>query len=321
MSDRNLEQTDFSFPGQLSVYHGKVRDVYILDDNRIILVATDRISAFDVILPRLIPYKGQVLNQLAEYFLEQTKDIVPNWLRSVPDPNASMGVVAEPLKLEMIVRGILVGSAWRDYQSGTRELCGVTLPEDMKEYSEFSSPIITPTTKAEEGHDENISPEQLIAKGIVTIKQWEQLSDYALALFKRGQQMARERGLLLADTKYEFGVVDGEIILIDEVHTPDSSRYYHEKSYHEYVSGESAELPKQLSKEFVRSWLIDNGFNIHSGSNVPDMTDEFVDLVSSRYIELYELLTGKQFVKTNDESIVARVERNIQKAIEVNDER
>ncbi len=304
-------QTDFKFPGQSALYHGKVRDVYSIGDDQIILVATDRISAFDVVLPRGIPYKGAMLNQMAAHFLEHTADIVPNWLQTVPDPNVSAGVKAEPVMLEMIVRGCLVGSAWREYQDGNRELCGNTLPDNMKEYDPFAPPIVTPTTKAEVGHDENITPEEAIAQGLCTDDEWKQLSDYALKLFARGQQMARARGLVLADTKYEFGRRDGKIILIDEVHTPDSSRYFYADSYDAFVSGKSTDTPKQLSKEFVRQWLMDNGFSGQDGQKVPEMTDEFVQSVTDRYLELYEKITGQTFVKPDTANALARIEANI----------
>jgi phosphoribosylaminoimidazole-succinocarboxamide synthase len=298
------------------VYHGKVRDVYKIDNGPIVMIATDRISAFDVILPRAIPYKGQVLNQIAAYFLEKTADIVPNWLEFVPDPNVSIGVSAEPVKIELIVRGYLVGSAWRDYAAGSREICGIPLPQSMKEYDAFPAPSLTPSTKADEGHDENISAEALVEKGLATATEWEQLSSYALQLFARGQEMAKAQGLILADTKYEFGRFGGKIILIDEIHTPDSSRYFLADSYRAYSGGTSADAPKQLSKEFVRTWLIDNGFDIHTGEGVPDMTDEFVDSVTERYVELYETLTGKQFERVDTTDIAGRIESNITKALQ-----
>lgn len=315
MSLQTLDETNFNLPGQQSVYHGKVRDVYRIADETIVMVATDRISAFDVILPRAIPYKGQVLNQIAAYFLENTVDIVPNWLDSVPDPNASIGKTAEPFKVEMIVRGCLVGSAWREYVSGQRELCGVQLSDGMKEYDSFDTPIITPTTKADEGHDENISADEIIRQGLASEEEWEVLSDYALKLFKRGQEMAKTRGLILADTKYEFGRVDGKVILIDEIHTPDSSRYFYADSYDAFVTGGSDKQPEQLSKEFVRTWLIDNGFDIKTGEGVPEMTDDFVQSVSDRYIKLYETVTGMSFEKTDTSDIKSRIEQNIVDAL------
>lgn len=315
MSLQTLDKTNFTLPGQQSVYHGKVRDVYRIKDETIVMVATDRISAFDVILPRAIPYKGQVLNQIAAYFLESTADIVPNWLEKVPDPNVSIGKTAEPFKVEMIARGCLVGSAWREYESGTRELCGVPLPDGMKEYDAFETPIITPTTKADEGHDENISAGEIIRQGFATAEEWETLSVYALKLFERGQEMAKKRGLVLADTKYEFGRLNGEVILIDEIHTPDSSRYFYTDSYGAFVSGASDKHPEQLSKEFVRTWLIDNGFDIKTGDGVPEMTDDFVQSVSDRYIRLYETVTGMSFEKTDTSDIKSRIEQNIVDAL------
>lgn len=303
--------TDFSFPGQTGLYHGKVRDVYSIGDYRIVSVATDRISAFDVVLPRAIPYKGQVLNQLAAHFLQATKDIVPNWLSAVPDPNASVGVRAEPFKIEMVIRGALVGHAWREYQAGKRELCGVPLPEGMSEYDAFPEPIITPATKAEEGHDEDISAEQIQAQNLVSSEDWALLTNYTRQLFAKGQKMAEAQGLVLADTKYEFGKLpNGTIILIDEVHTPDSSRYFYADSYKKYVGGDKSETPKHLSKEFVREWLITNGFDGHD-QPVPEMTDEFVQLVSERYIELFEQVSGQEFVKADTANMRKRIETNV----------
>lgn len=311
MSLQTLDETNFTLPGQQSVYHGKVRDVYRIKDETIVMVATDRISAFDVILPRAIPFKGQVLNQIAAYFLQNTADIVPNWLENVPDPNVSIGRTAEPFKVEMIVRGCLVGSAWREYVAGVRELCGVPLPDGMKEYDAFEAPIITPTTKADEGHDENISADEIIRQGLTTADEWKTLSNYALKLFERGQEMAKKRGLVLADTKYEFGRLNGEVILIDEIHTPDSSRYFYADSYNAFVSGVSDTQPEQLSKEFVRTWLIDNGFDIKTGEGVPEMTDDFIQSVSDRYIKLYETVTGMSFEKIDTSNIKSRIEQNI----------
>lgn len=304
-----LAKTDFKFPGQTAVYHGKVRDVYTVGDT-LISVATDRVSAFDQVLPRAIPYKGQVLNQLAAHFLERTAGIVPNWLKAVPHPNVSAGVKAEPLKVEVVVRGTLVGHAWREYKAGKRELCGVALPEGLKEYDAFPGPIITPTTKADEGHDEDISEDEILSQGLSTDEDWAKVKDYALKLFARGREMAREHGLVLADTKYEFGrMPDGRIILIDEVHTPDSSRYFYADSYDAYVSGKSDEPPKHLSKEFLRQWLIDKGWD---GSGAPPkMDDAFVREVSGRYIELYEQMTGQKFQKTDPEDISHRIEADV----------
>ena len=273
------------------------------------MIATDRISAFDVILPKGIPFKGQVLNQIAEYFLDSTADIVPNWKEAVPDPMVTAGKRAEGFKVEMIVRGYLAGSAWRDYEKGCREICGVKLPEGMKENQKFPSPILTPTTKADEGHDMNISREEIIAQGIVSKEDYEQIEKYALALFERGSKMAAEKGLILVDTKYEFGKYDGKVILIDEIHTPDSSRYFYADGYEERL--EKNEPQRQLSKEFVRQWLIENGFMGKEGQTVPEMTPEFCESVSQRYIELYEHITGKKFVKADEDDLNKRIENNV----------
>ncbi|MBD5287461.1 phosphoribosylaminoimidazolesuccinocarboxamide synthase [bacterium] len=304
-----LVKTDYNFPGQTSVYHGKVRDVYSIGDDLLVMIATDRISAFDVILPKGIPFKGQVLNQIAEYFLDSTADIVPNWKEAVPDPMVTAGKRAEGFKVEMIVRGYLAGSAWRDYEKGCREICGVKLPEGMKENQKFPSPILTPTTKADEGHDMNISREEIIAQGIVSKEDYEQIEKYALALFERGSKMAAEKGLILVDTKYEFGKYDGKVILIDEIHTPDSSRYFYADGYEERL--EKNEPQRQLSKEFVRQWLIENGFMGKEGQTVPEMTPEFCESVSQRYIELYEHITGKKFVKADEDDLNKRIENNV----------
>ena len=305
-----LGKTSFNFPGQTAVYSGKVRDVYTVGE-RLVSVATDRISAFDVILPRPIPYKGQVLNQLAEYFLNSTNDIARNWLEAVPDPNVSVGIKADPLKVEMVVRGMLVGHAYREYSSGKRELCGQKMVEGLNEYDLFPEPIITPTTKASEGHDEDISPENVIKQGIVDQDTWDQITDYSLKLFARGQKMANERGLVLADTKYEFGIHEGKVILIDEVHTPDSSRYFYKDSYETYLRNRSLTKPKHLSKEFVREWLMENGFNGGEGQLVPEMTDEVVNAISERYIELYEAMTGNKFAKDDYSNIEQRILDNV----------
>lgn len=304
-----LVKTDYQFPGQTGVYHGKVRDVYSIGEDLLVMIATDRISAFDVILPKGIPFKGQVLNQIADYFLESTSDIVPNWKEAVPDPMVTAGKRAEGFKVEMIVRGYLAGSAWRDYENGVREICGVKLPEGMKENEKFPEPILTPTTKADEGHDMNISREEIIAQGIVDKDDYEQMEKYALALFKRGTEMAAEKGLILVDTKYEFGKYDGKVILIDEIHTPDSSRYFYAEGYEERLK--KGEPQKQLSKEFVRQWLIENGFMGKEGQKVPEMTPEFCESVSQRYIELYEHITGKKFVKADESDLSKRIEDNI----------
>lgn len=304
-----LVKTDYQFPGQTGVYHGKVRDVYSIGEDLLVMIATDRISAFDVILPKGIPFKGQVLNQIADYFLESTSDIVPNWKEAVPDPMVTAGKRAEGFKVEMIVRGYLAGSAWRDYENGVREICGVKLPEGMKENEKFPEPILTPTTKADEGHDMNISRDEIIAQGIVDKDDYEQMEKYALALFKRGTEMAAEKGLILVDTKYEFGKFDGKVILIDEIHTPDSSRYFYADGYEERLK--KGEPQKQLSKEFVRQWLIENGFMGKEGQKVPEMTPEFCESVSQRYIELYEHITGKKFVKADESDLSKRIEDNI----------
>ncbi len=304
-----LTTTDFKFDGQKSLYHGKVRDVYDIDDKYLVMVATDRISAFDVILPEGIPYKGQVLNQIAAYFLDKTKDIVPNWKVAVPDPMVTVGVKCNPLKIEMIVRGYLAGSAWREYKSGVRSICGVALPEGMKGNQKFHTPILTPTTKADEGHDENISREEIISRGIVSEEVYSQVEKYALALFERGSKMAAERGLILVDTKYEFGIHDGKVILIDEIHTPDSSRYFYAEGYEERF--EKGEEQRQLSKEFVRQWLISNGFMGKAGQKVPEMTPEYCDEVSRRYIELYEHIVGEKFVPADESDLDKRIYDNV----------
>lgn len=307
--DKTLLTTDFHFPGQTAVYHGKVRDVYTIDDDIMVMIATDRISAFDVILPKGIPYKGQVLNQIAETFLDATADIVPNWKLSSPDPMVTVGYKCEGFRVEMIIRGYLTGSAWREYQAGCRELCGVKLPDGMRENERFPEPIITPTTKADEGHDENISREEIIAQGIVSKEDYEVMERYTRALFAKGTEMAAAKGLILVDTKYEFGKRDGKVILIDEIHTPDSSRYFYADGYQERF--EKGESQRQLSKEFVRQWLIDNGFMGKEGQQVPEMTDEFIASVTDRYVELYEHITGKSFVRTPEEHLTERIERNV----------
>ena len=304
-----LVNTDFHFPGQTGVYHGKVRDVYDINGNLLVMVATDRISAFDVILPEGIPYKGQVLNQIASYFLEATADIVPNWRLATPDPMVTVGRKCEGFRVEMIIRGYLTGSAWRDYQSGVREICGVKLPDGMRENERVPEPIITPTTKADEGHDENISREEIIARGLVSAEDYAVMEDYTRRLFKRGTEMAAEKGLILVDTKYEFGKLDGKVMLIDEIHTPDSSRYFYAEGYEERF--EKGEPQRQLSKEFVRQWLIDHGFMGKPGQSVPEMTPEFVESVTARYIELYEHVTGQPFVKADESDLTRRIEVNV----------
>src|SRR6056297_355818 len=302
-------KTDFKFPKQKSVYNGKVRDVYNINDEYLVMVVTDRISAFDVVLPKGIPYKGQVLNQIAEKFLDATADIVPNWKIDVPDPMVTIGHFVDPFPVEMIVRGYLTGSSWRLYKKGGREICGVPLPEDLVEHQRFPEPILTPTTKADIGHDENISREEIIKQGLVSKEDYELLEKYSLELFKRGSEIAKEMGLILVDTKYEFGKKDGKIYLIDEIHTPDSSRYFYLDGYDERQ--QKGENQKQLSKEFVREWLMEQGFQGEEEQNVPEMPEEFVNEVSERYIELYEKITGDKFVKADATQINDRIEKNV----------
>ncbi|OJV19225.1 MAG: phosphoribosylaminoimidazolesuccinocarboxamide synthase [Dyadobacter sp. 50-39] len=308
----SIPATNFQFPGQTGFYKGKVRDVYSFE-KRLVMIATDRISAFDVILPRAIPYKGQVLNQIAAHFLSATSDIVPNWLEEVPDPNVSIGIKCQAYPVEMVVRGYLAGHAWREYKSGKREVCGVALPEGLKENDKLPQPIITPTTKAHEGHDEDISREQILAQGLVSEDEYEHLERYTLALFAKGTEMAADQGLILVDTKYEFGQLDGTIYLIDEIHTPDSSRYFYKDTYEENQRAGIAQ--KQLSKEFVREWLIENGFQGKDGQTVPEMTDEKVNSISERYIELFEQVTGMKFQKNNLDHPLERIEKAILRAI------
>lgn len=304
-----IVHTDFRFPKQKSLYHGKVRDVYNIDDKYLVMIATDRISAFDVVLPRGIPYKGQVLNRIASKFLDATADIVPNWKIATPDPMVSIGRYCKPFPVEMIIRGYLTGSAWRTYKNGARQICGVPIPDGMKEHQAFPEPIITPTTKAEEGHDEDISKEEIIRQQLISKEDYALLEAYTRKLFERGQQMAAEKGLILVDTKYEFGKVDNQIFLIDEIHTPDSSRYFYADGYRERF--EKGLPQKQLSKEFVREWLMENGFQGKKGQKIPEMTDDFVQQVSRRYIELYEQITGEPFQKEEAENRMERMERNI----------
>ncbi|MEQ9218114.1 MAG: phosphoribosylaminoimidazolesuccinocarboxamide synthase [Cyclobacteriaceae bacterium] len=308
-----IKFTDFHFSGQTNKYQGKVRDVYTVDD-KLVMIATDRISAFDVVLPRAIPYKGQVLNQIAALFLEKTKDIVKNWVLDVPDPNVTIGKKCEPFQVEMVIRGYLSGHAAREYKAGKRTLCGNPLPEGLKENDKLPTPLITPTTKAHEGHDEDISREEILRQGIVSEQDYKQLEEYTFKLFERGTQLAKDQGLILVDTKYEFGKIGDEIILIDEIHTPDSSRYFYEAGYAERQK--NGEEQKQLSKEFVRRWLIANGFQGKDGQKVPEMDDAFVQSVSDRYIELFEKITGKEFIKTSDEEdIITRIKKNIEKSL------
>lgn len=304
-----LRETNFELPGQTAFYRGKVRDVYTLSGGRLLMVASDRISAFDHVLPRAIPHKGQILNQTAVHFLNATRDICPNWLQLTPDPNVAIGLACEPYKVEMVIRGYLVGHAWREYQSGKRILCGVPLPEGMRENDPFPEPIITPATKAEEGHDEDISREEIIRQGIVPADEYTRLEAYTRALFSRGTAMAAERGLILVDTKYEFGKKDGQIILIDEIHTPDSSRYFYAEGYAERQ--QKGERQQQLSKEFVREWLMANGFQGKEGQQMPEMPDAFVQSVTDRYIELFEKVTGKNFVPAQTTDIPKRIEENL----------
>lgn len=304
----SLTKTNFDFPNQTDVYKGKVRDVYFIGKDLIAMVASDRISAFDHILPVGIPFKGQVLNEVATHFLKATEDILPNWLIGVPDPNIAVGHRCEPIRIEMVIRGYLTGHAWREYKAGRRTLCGVEMPEGMKENDAFPEPIITPSTKAVEGHDEDISRSEILSQGIVSEEIYAQLEKYTHQLYKRGGEMAAERGLILVDTKYEFGMKDGQIMLMDEIHTPDSSRYFYAEAYEERQ--ENGEQQKQLSKEFVRQWLIENGFQGLDGQEMPNIPSDFVDLVTDRYIELYEKITGKQFVKANVENIEDRILKN-----------
>lgn len=306
-----LVNTNYQFSEQTNVYHGKVRDVYSIGEDLLVMIATDRISAFDVILPQGIPYKGQALNQIAAKFLDATSDIVPNWKLATPDPMVTVGLRCETYKVEMVIRGYLTGSAWREYKAGARTLCGVQLPEGMKENEKFPNPIITPTTKADEGHDENISKEEIIAQGLVSKEEYEQLEKYTYALFQRGTEMANQKGLILVDTKYEFGKKDGKIYLIDEIHTPDSSRYFYADSYLDLFN--KGEEQRQLSKEFVRKWLMENGFQGKDGQKVPEMTEEYCNSVSERYIELYEKIVGEKFIKADADNVTDRIEENISK--------
>lgn len=305
-----LTKTDFNFPDQKSVYHGKVRDVYNINDDQLIMIVSDRISAFDVILPKGIPYKGEILNKIAGKFLDATSDICPNWKIATPDPMVTAGIACQGLPVEMIVRGYLCGSSWRAYKNGARSICGVPIPDGMKENQKFEKPIITPTTKAEQGmHDEDISKEEILKLGLVSREDYELVEQYTLALFKRGTEIAAERGLILVDTKYEFGKKNGKIYLIDEIHTPDSSRYFYANEYQERF--EKGEQQKQLSKEFVREWLMENGFQGKEGQQVPEMTKEVVNSISERYIELYENITGEKFIKSNTEHLLDRIQNNV----------
>ena len=312
MSRPSLKETNFNFSGQLNFYRGKVRDVYTFE-NTLLMVASDRISAFDVVLPEPIPYKGQILNQIASEFLKATNQIVPNWLESTPDPNVSIGKNCDPFQVEMVIRGYLVGHAWREYRDGKRSLCGVPLPEGLNENDKLPNPIITPTTKAHEGHDEDISREEIIAQGIVSNDDYLKLEKYTRELFAFGSQVADKQGLILVDTKYEFGTYKGDIFLIDEIHTPDSSRYFYSEGFEERQK--NGEKQKQLSKEFVRQWLIENGFQGKEGQQIPEMTEEVVNNISDRYVELYEKVTGNKFIPPTDQNLLNRVEANIKKVI------
>jgi len=304
-----IVKTDFNFPNQKHVYKGKVRDVYNINDEYLAMIVSDRISAFDVVLPKGVPFKGQMLNQIAEKFLDATQDIVQNWKIATPDPMVTVGHMCEPFKVEMVIRGYLTGHAWREYKTGKRMLCGIPMPEGMKENQKFEKPIITPTTKEDVGHDEDISREDILAKGIVSQEDYEALEKYTYALFERGQEMAEERGLILVDTKYEFGKKDGKIYLIDEIHTPDSSRYFYAEGYEERLA--NGEAQKQLSKEFVREWLMENGFQGQDGQEIPEMTPEIVNGITDRYMELYEHITGDKFIKDESNDVIARIEKNV----------
>lgn len=310
----SLIKTNYNFPGQTKVYHGKVRDVYTIGEDLLVMIASDRISAFDHILPKGIPYKGQVLNQLAGTFLDLTSDIVPNWKLASPDPQVTIGVACEPYRVEMVIRGYLAGHAYREYKAGKRMICGVQMPEGMKENDQFPTPIITPATKADEGHDEDISREDILAKGIIPEAEYVQLENYTRKLFQRGTEIAAERGLILVDTKYEFGKKDGKIFLIDEIHTPDSSRYFYADGYENRQ--EKGEAQKQLSKEFVREWLMENGFQGLDGQKMPDMPDSFVNTITERYIELFEKISGTNFEKSNNSNIESRIEHNVKSYLE-----
>ena len=313
MQTNAIKETNFNFPGQTAYYKGKVREVYTIDNSLLVMIVSDRISAFDVVLPKAIPFKGQVLNQIAAKFLKATEDIVPNWVTTVPDPSVTVGKMCDPFKVEMVIRGYLSGHAWREYKEGKRMLCGVPMPDGMKENDKFPEPIITPTTKASVGHDEDISREEILAQGLVSEADYLKLEDYTRKIFQRGTEIAADKGLILVDTKYEFGKVGDDIYLIDEIHTPDSSRYFYSDGYQ--ARQDANEKQKQLSKEFVREWLIENGFQGKDGQKIPEMTEDFINQVSERYIELYEMITGDKFVKSDVTDVLKRVEGNINKAI------
>jgi len=313
MQTNAIRETNFNFPGQTSYYKGKVREVYTINNSLLVMIVSDRISAFDVVLPKAIPFKGQVLNQIAAKFLKATEDIVPNWVAAVPDPSVTIGKMCEPFKVEMVIRGYLSGHAWREYKEGKRTLCGVVMPDGMKENDKFPEPIITPTTKESVGHDEDISREEILAQGIVSEADYLKLEDYTRKIFQRGTEIAADKGLILVDTKYEFGKVGDDIYLIDEIHTPDSSRYFYSEGYQ--ARQDANEPQKQLSKEFVRQWLIENGFQGKDGQQIPEMSEEFINQVSERYIELYEMITGDKFIKSDVSDVLKRVEVNITRAI------
>ncbi|NQX97283.1 MAG: phosphoribosylaminoimidazolesuccinocarboxamide synthase [Flavobacteriales bacterium] len=313
MQTNAIKETNFNFPNQTKYYEGKVREVYTINEELLVMIVSDRISAFDVVLPKAIPYKGQVLNQIAAKFLKATEDIVLNWVIDVPDPSVTIGKACEPFKVEMVIRGYLSGHAWREYRDGKRILCGVAMPDGMKENDKFPTPILTPTTKADVGHDEDISREEILAQGLVSEADYLKLEDYTRRIFQRGTDIAAEKGLILVDTKYEFGKIGEEIYLIDEIHTPDSSRYFYSEGYQERQDND--EKQKQLSKEFVRQWLIENGFQGLDGQTIPEMTDKFINEVSERYIELYEHITGDKFIKSDVSDVLKRVESNINSSL------
>jgi len=313
MQTNAIKETNFNFPNQTKYYEGKVREVYTINEELLVMIVSDRISAFDVVLPKAIPYKGQVLNQIAAKFLKATEDIVQNWVIDVPDPSVTIGKACEPFKVEMVIRGYLSGHAWREYRDGKRILCGVAMPDGMKENDKFPTPILTPTTKADVGHDEDISREEILAQGLVSEADYLKLEDYTRRIFQRGTDIAAEKGLILVDTKYEFGKIGEEIYLIDEIHTPDSSRYFYSEGYQERQDND--EKQKQLSKEFVRQWLIENGFQGLDGQTIPEMTDKFINEVSERYIELYEHITGDKFIKSDVSDVLKRVESNINSSL------
>lgn len=311
---QTIMETNFAFPGQVSLYHGKVRDVYNIEDKYMVMIATDRLSAFDVILPKGIPFKGSILNQLADIALNDTKSEVPNWVISSPDPNVTIGYMCEPFKVEVVVRGYLSGHAWREYKDGKRELCGQSMPDGLKENDKFPAPIITPTTKADTGHDEDISESEILKQGLVSPEDWEKICKYALTLFAKGTEIAKEHGLILVDTKYEFGKRDGNIYVIDEIHTPDCSRFFYSQTYNQLQA--QGKPQRQLSKEFAREWFIEKGWMGKPGETIPELTDDFIAEVSNRYIELYRQITGKEFTKAPYDDYAKRIEHNVIKALE-----